>query len=153
MSLSNPQKFMKLAIKEADLAYWRGDLPIGALIIDLNNEEIVAQTGNRQSSVFDPTAHAEISAIRDACQKLQSTFLTHHAIVVSTEPCTMCISAIIKAKISEVYYGVSVKDLNKNGFNLIPIACEEIANKSPHKPEIVPNVLQAECLAQRLKYK
>ena len=144
---------MKHAIKEADMAYERGDLPIGALIVDLKNENVVVHTGNRQSSVFDPTAHAEISAIRDACQKLQSTYLTHHAIIVSTEPCTMCVSAIIKAKISEIYYGVSVTELINNGFNLIPITCEEIVQKSNHHIKIVKNIMREDCLEQRLKYK
>lgn len=152
MSLSSPTKYMKIALNEAQLAYDRGDLPIGAVIVDLENQQVIVQTGNKQSSVFDPTAHAEISAIREACNKLQTTFLTHHALVVTTEPCTMCISAIMKAKIQEVYFGVSIKELIANGFNLIPISSSKIAQKSLSDIKIVGSVLGKECLEQRLRY-
>ena len=97
---------MKTAIYEATLAKAQGEVPIGAVIID-SKKEIIALGRNMTRSLNDPTAHAEIIAIRRACKYLNSPRLTGCSIYVTLEPCPMCASAISAAYIKNLFYGAS----------------------------------------------
>ncbi|MGX0974825.1 tRNA(adenine34) deaminase [Roseovarius sp. MBR-51] len=97
---------METALDEARAAALRGEVPVGAVIVAPSGV-IVARAGNRTRELSDPTAHAEILAIRAACAALGSERLTGHDLYVTLEPCAMCASAIAAARIARLYYGAA----------------------------------------------
>lgn len=97
---------MDIALAEAKAAALRGEVPVGAVLVDPAGQ-IVARAGNRTRELADPTAHAEILVIRSACAALGSERLPGHDLYVTLEPCPMCASAISQARIARVYYGAS----------------------------------------------
>ncbi|MEM8731779.1 MAG: nucleoside deaminase [Pseudomonadota bacterium] len=97
---------MHLALREAEAAARRGEVPVGAVIIGADGAVLAAQ-GNRTRALSDPTAHAEILAIRDACAALSRDRLTGCDLYVTLEPCAMCAAAIAAARLSRLYYGAS----------------------------------------------
>jgi tRNA(Arg) A34 adenosine deaminase TadA len=101
--MANTNHFMKLALAEARSAGARGEVPIGAVLV-LDNA-VVAKAGNRTRELNDVTAHAEIAAIRIACEALGQERLTGADLYVTLEPCTMCAAAISFARIRRLYYG------------------------------------------------
>ncbi|HEX8045474.1 nucleoside deaminase [Rhizobium sp.] len=101
--MANTNHFMKLALAEARSAGARGEVPIGAILV-LDNA-VIAKAGNRTRELNDVTAHAEIAAIRIACEALGQERLTGADLYVTLEPCTMCAAAISFARIRRLYYG------------------------------------------------
>ncbi|BBD37349.1 nucleoside deaminase [Aminobacter sp. NyZ550] len=97
--------YMALAFDEAEAAAARGEVPIGAVIVQGN--EIVARAGNRTRELNDATAHAEILAIRQACVRLGQERLTGLDLYVTLEPCTMCAAAISFARLRRLYFGAA----------------------------------------------
>ncbi|QOF72343.1 nucleoside deaminase [Aminobacter sp. SR38] len=97
--------YMALAFDEAEAAAARGEVPIGAVIVQGN--EVVARAGNRTRELNDATAHAEILAIRQACVRLGQERLTGLDLYVTLEPCTMCAAAISFARLRRLYFGAA----------------------------------------------
>ncbi len=97
---------MKLALEQAQAAADRGEVPVGAAIIGPDGQ-VVAVDGNRTRELNDPTAHAEILALRAACAAAESERLPDHDLYVTLEPCAMCAAALAAARIRRVYYGAS----------------------------------------------
>jgi tRNA(adenine34) deaminase len=97
---------MDLALLEAEAARDRGEVPIGAVIVSASGE-ILASAGNRTRELHDPTAHAELIAIREACAKIGSERLIDCDLYVTLEPCAMCAAAISFARIRRLYFGAS----------------------------------------------
>ena len=122
---------MKLAIEEANLAQIRGEVPVGAIIIN-SHREIIARSGNRVRELKDPTAHAEILAIRSACHNLQSQNLSNCSIFVTLEPCSMCASAISFSRVKTLVYGAPDQKSGgiENG------CCVYNHSQTHHKPEV-----------------
>ena len=140
--MSSHDKAMRQAIKVAKLALVSGDVPVGAVILDAAGD-IVATGYNRREIDGDPTAHAEIVAIREAASKLESWRLDNHTLVVTLEPCAMCAGAIAQSRIATVLFGAwdekagavgSVWDVLRDPRTL-------------HKTEVIAGVLEAECAA------
>jgi cytidine deaminase len=103
--MSNEERsFMQIALAEAEAAGARGEVPIGAVIVDAQGREL-ARAGNRTIELADPTAHAEMLAIRAACAQLGLQRLTDCDIHVTLEPCAMCATAISFARLARVFYG------------------------------------------------
>lgn len=98
--------FMQTALQEARDAGARGEVPVGAVVVSPRGE-VIAQAGNRTREDNDPTAHAEVLAIRAACDALGAERLTGCALYVTLEPCPMCAGAIAAARIARLYYGAS----------------------------------------------
>lgn len=96
---------MTTALMEAEAAAKRGEAPIGCVIIDSTTDKIIAQTGNRVIELKDPTAHAEMLAIRAAAKILDRERLVECDLYVTLEPCPMCAQAISFARIRRLYYG------------------------------------------------
>ena len=94
------------ALEEARAAALRGEVPVGAVVVDPKGR-VVAQAGNRTRELNDPTAHAEILALRAACAATGSERLPGHDLYVTLEPCAMCASAVAAARIARLYYGAS----------------------------------------------
>ena len=97
---------METALAEARAAAARGEVPVGAVLVN-EAGEVVARAGNRTRELSDPTAHAEILAIRSACAEARSERLPGHDLYVTLEPCAMCATAISAARIARVYYGAA----------------------------------------------
>jgi tRNA(adenine34) deaminase len=94
---------MELALSEAKAAAARGEVPVGAVVIDPRGA-VVASAGNRTRELSDPSAHAEMLAIREAARKLGSERLIDHDLYVTLEPCPMCAAVISFARIRRLYY-------------------------------------------------
>ncbi len=95
---------MDVALREAEAAGARGEVPVGAVVVNAAGA-VVAQAGNRTRELNDPTAHAEVLAIRAACAALGSERLIGHDLYVTLEPCAMCAAAIAASRVARLYYG------------------------------------------------
>lgn len=104
--MSGFRSFMALALEEARAAGARGEVPVGAVVVAPGGV-VVARAGNRTRELSDPTAHAEILAIRAACAAAGSERIGGHDLYVSLEPCPMCAAAISAARVARVYYGAA----------------------------------------------
>lgn len=101
----NYKSFMDIALEEARAAAERGEVPVGAVVV--REGQILGRAGNRTRELSDPTAHAEILAIREACRLTASERLTGADLYVTLEPCAMCAGAISFARINRLYFGAS----------------------------------------------
>jgi tRNA(adenine34) deaminase len=99
------RSFMAAALDEARAAAARGEVPVGAVVVA--GGQVVARAGNRTRELADPTAHAEMLAIREACRVVGSERLIGHDLYVTLEPCPMCAAAISAARIERLYYGAA----------------------------------------------
>ena len=137
--VSSLPKFANVTLDEAKKAEGRGEVPVGALIeID---GKVISSAGNRTRELKDPTAHAEILAIRNACSILGVERLIGANLYVTLEPCPMCAAAISHARIANLYYGAS--DIKSGGVNQGP--CIFNHPQSHHKPEIYDGISETEC--------
>ena len=98
------EPFMTMALEQAQLAADAGEVPVGAVVVSLEGEVLAAQH-NRQIHANDPTAHAEILALREAAAKIGNYRLVDCTLYVTLEPCTMCCGALVHARVSELYFG------------------------------------------------
>jgi tRNA(Arg) A34 adenosine deaminase TadA len=101
-----PEAPMAAALAEAEAAAARGEVPVGAVIVDADGE-IIARAGNRTRELNDPSAHAEMLVIRAACEAAKSERLANCDLYVTLEPCAMCAAAISFARIAKLYFGAS----------------------------------------------
>tara|TARA_B110000967_G_scaffold180087_1_gene196084 strand:- start:747 stop:1205 length:459 start_codon:yes stop_codon:yes gene_type:complete len=99
------EKWMKIAISEAYLAAYEGEIPVGAVLIQ--NGKLIAKAHNQPILNHDPTAHAEVEVMRKAGKKLKNYRLSKSTLFVTLEPCTMCLGAMINARIERVVFGAS----------------------------------------------
>ena len=106
--MNKDEEIMLIAIKEANLAFLEGEIPVGAVIVD-KNYNIVSKAHNKKEKLNDVTAHAEILAIKEAVKVTKSWRLNDYKIYVTMEPCLMCTSAILQSRIKEIIYGVDSK--------------------------------------------
>jgi tRNA(adenine34) deaminase len=137
----NDERFMRAALDEARRALEAGEVPVGAVIVMTG--EIVARGYNQPISAIDPTAHAEVVAIRAAAQALGNYRLTGAILYVTVEPCMMCVGALSHARAGEVVYGApeprsgalvsSLRGLESPGLN--------------HRFAVTAGVLEDECRA------
>lgn len=132
--------FMDVALKEAKAAGARGEVPVGAVIVKAG--KVLAQAGNRTREQADPTAHAEILALRAACAQLGER-LTDCDIYVTLEPCPMCAAALSFARIRRLYYAAS--DPKSGGIEHGPRLFTH--PQCHHKPEIYEGLRETEAAA------
>ena len=100
------KSYMNIALDEAESAAVRGEIPVGAVIVS-DIGEVIAQASNRTRELNDPSAHAEMLAIRAACARLGQERLAGYDLYVTLEPCAMCAGVIAAARIRRLYYGAS----------------------------------------------
>lgn len=151
---------MRLALAEAALAPAKGDVPVGALVLGPDGT-IIGRGHNEREAVGDPTAHAEVLAIREAASVLQAARrsssgeggegrregewrLSGCTLVVTLEPCTMCAGAIVLSRLDRVVYGALDPKAGAAG-SLWDVIRDRRLN---HRPEVVPAVLAADCTTQ-----
>jgi len=130
---------MKLAYKQALLAYKNDEVPIGAVIV--KDQEILAKAYNHKVKYNDPTRHAEIEAIKKACKKLNTWHLDGCELYVTLEPCIMCAGAIINSRIKKVYIGTLDPKGGALGSNIDVTKIKKLN----HYPQVEINILQEEC--------
>lgn len=133
------EKFMIVAIEEAK----KGDFPFGAVIV--KNDKIISKSHNTLEKL-DPTAHAEINAIREACKILNARDLSGCTLFVTTEPCPMCFIVALRAGISKIVYGTHLEDLPKNLKRDIDVKSSDINEKFGNKISIKGGCLRDECI-------
>ena len=104
MAFSTPMSHMETALTEARLAAARGEVPVGAVLVQPDGQATIT-AGNRMRELSDPSAHAELLAIRQACAERGSDRLPDCDLYVTLEPCTMCAAAISFARIRRLYFG------------------------------------------------
>lgn len=132
---------MQAALEEAKAAAARDEVPIGAVLVHAESGEIAARNGNRTIEHKDPSAHAEILVIREACEKAGAQRIPEYDLYVTLEPCTMCAAALSFARIRRLVYGAS--DAKGGGVEHGARFYEQPT--CHHKPEIENGVLADEC--------
>jgi tRNA(Arg) A34 adenosine deaminase TadA len=130
---------MDKALEEAQGAAMRGEVPVGAVLIGPDGQ-VLARAGNKTRELNDPTAHAEILVIRQACAALKTERLPGCDLYVTLEPCPMCASAISQARIARLYYGAA--DPKSGGVAQGP--CVLSHPQSHHRPEIYDGIAASE---------
>jgi tRNA(Arg) A34 adenosine deaminase TadA len=135
------QIFMKMALDKAREGMRLGNSPFGACIVDAAGR-VIACEHNRVWQTTDITAHAEITALRQACRTARTIDLTGHTIYSTTEPCPMCFSAIHWSRIAKIVYGATIADAAAAGFNELPVSNEHLKQLGGSKIEIVTCVLR-----------
>lgn len=140
MNNTERESLMALAIEQARAALKTGDVPVGAVVVD-SSGNVIGLGRNTREADHDPTGHAEIVAIRQACEAEQSWRLTDHTLIVTLEPCVMCAGAILAARIPTVVFGAwdekagaagSVHDLLRD-------------RRLNHQVEVIPGIQAEQC--------
>ena len=132
---------MRLALKEAGLAFQMGEVPVGAVVV--KDGRVISSSHNLREISKDPSAHAEILVIRDATKISDSWRLTGLTLYVTKEPCIMCAGALVNSRIARLVYGC--RDEKAGGVDsLYQILNDKRLN---HQVEVVPGVLDEECAA------
>ena len=139
MSFSH-EEYMKLALEEAEKAGQMGEVPIGAILAS-ENGALLSATHNRTIDLADPTAHAEILALREAALKIHNYRLLNTTLYVTVEPCIMCMGAIVHARISKVVFGTADPKWGAAG-SLYHFAEDDRLN---HRVAITKGVCEREC--------
>lgn len=138
----DPAAPMLLALAEARAAAARGEVPVGAVLVSATGQ-VLGQAGNRTRELRDPSAHAEMLAIRQACAALGAERLPGHDLYVTLEPCAMCAGLIAAARIRAVYYGAG--DPKSGG---VAHGARVFAHRQAHhRPEIYEGIAAEECAA------
>ena len=132
---------MRLALKEAGLAFQMGEVPVGAILV--KDGEVVSSSHNLRETLKDPSAHAEILALRDATKISDSWRLSGATLYVTKEPCIMCAGALVNSRVARLVYGC--RDEKAGGVDsLYRILSDGRLN---HRVEVVSGVLGDECAA------
>ena len=134
-------QYMQLALDEARLAAEAGEVPIGAVLVQVADGKVLARAGNRTIRDCDPTAHAEIVVLREASRALSNYRLSGTTMYVTLEPCAMCAGAIIQARVPRVVYGA---DDPKGG---AVRTCFEVLShpKLNHHVDVTGGILAEQC--------
>lgn len=136
--MTEQEKFMKEAIKEAKKAYKQEEIPVGAVIV--KDHKIIARAYNEKEDKLDATKHAEIIAIQKASKKLKAWRLTDCEMYITLEPCSMCAGAIIQARLKKIYIGTMDSKAGSCG-SVLNLLSDYDFN---HKVEIETGILQKE---------
>ncbi len=136
--------FMRLALQAAWQGIERGEMPFGACLV--RDGRVVSTAYHSTRSARDTTAHAEVQALREAGRRLQPLDLIGCVMFATCEPCPMCFSACLLAKVSRIVYACRMEDTEKIGIRQIPIPSALMKEISRSNLELVPNVLRDEGL-------
>ncbi len=133
------EAYMRLAMEQARLARAEGEVPVGAVVV--RDGEVIGRGYNRPIGGHDPTAHAEVMALRDAARRVGNYRLTGCALYVTIEPCAMCTGAIFHARVARVVFGAADAKTGVAG-SVLDLYAEPRLN---HHAEVTGGVLAAEC--------
>jgi tRNA(adenine34) deaminase len=132
--------WMKIALQEAVKAKEKQEIPIGAVLV-AENDELLSAAHNQTIASRDPTAHAEILALRRAADKVDNYRLLNTTLYVTVEPCPMCMGAVIHARVARIVFGTRDPKWGAAG-SLYDFAADRRLN---HQPQVVEGVLENEC--------
>jgi tRNA(adenine34) deaminase len=132
---------MRLALDEAHLAARGGDVPVGAVVLASDGATVLARGHNEREAGGDPTAHAEVLAVRRAAEAIGAWRLSGCTLVVTLEPCTMCAGALVQSRVDRVVYGARDDKAGAAG-SLWDVVRDRRLN---HRPEVIDGVLATEC--------
>ncbi|MFJ3895985.1 tRNA adenosine(34) deaminase TadA [Streptomyces sp. NPDC090083] len=132
---------MRLALDAAGAAARGGDVPVGAVVLSPDGTTVLATGHNEREATGDPTAHAEVLAIRRAAALLGEWRLSGCTLVVTLEPCTMCAGALVQSRVERVVYGARDEKAGAAG-SLFDVVRDRRLN---HRPEVIGDVLGDEC--------
>jgi tRNA(adenine34) deaminase len=132
---------MRLALDEAGSAARGGDVPVGAVVLSPDGTTVLATGHNEREATGDPTAHAEVLAIRRAASHLGEWRLSGCTLVVTLEPCTMCAGALVQSRVDRVVYGARDEKAGAAG-SLFDVVRDRRLN---HRPEVIGDVLADDC--------
>lgn len=144
MRQNNDEKFMRLAIAKAKQGIKDGQAPFGACVV--KNGKVISCAHNLVWKNYNITAHAEITAIEEACDELNTVDLSGCVIYSTCEPCPMCFSACHWAKISKIFYGACIEDAIKAGFSELTISNKKMKILGKSKIKIEGDFLRNENL-------
>ena len=144
--MKNREYFMKIAIEEAKQAMKEDEVPVGAVIV--KEGKIISKAHNQKEQIHSPLAHAEMIAINEACQKLNTTYLDDCELYVTFEPCMMCTGAIINSRLKTVIFGAS--DLRFASLESIFLQIQQ--KQFNYQPIYFSGVLEKECANLMTKY-
>jgi tRNA(adenine34) deaminase len=133
-------EFMKVALNEAQKAAQKDEVPVGAVLVS-ENDELLSAAHNQIISRNDPTAHAEILALREAAHKIGNYRLLNTTLYVTVEPCPMCMGAVIHARVAQIVFGTHDPKWGAAG-SLYNFAEDPRFN---HRPKIIEGICAAEC--------
>ncbi|MEW2161524.1 tRNA adenosine(34) deaminase TadA [Streptomyces sp. NPDC007084] len=131
---------MRRALDEARLAVLGGDVPVGAVVLAPDGTTVLAAGHNEREATGDPTAHAEVLALRRAAARLGEWRLTGCTLVVTLEPCTMCAGALVQSRVERVVYGARDEKAGATG-SVWDVVRDRRLN---HRPEVIEGVLAEE---------
>jgi guanine deaminase len=143
--MTSAETLMRLAIDAARQGVAKGQSPFGCAI-SLNGK-VIAAAHNVVLLTTDCTAHAEISALREACRAVGDVHLTGALVATTCEPCPMCMAALHWARVETVYYGATIADAAAGGFNELHLPAAEVLRIGRSDVRLVPGVLSEECRA------
>ena len=132
---------MRLALDEAELAVRGGDVPVGAVVLSADGTTVLGAGHNEREATGDPTAHAEVLAIRRAATEVGEWRLSGCTLVVTLEPCTMCAGALVQSRVDRVVYGARDEKAGATG-SLWDVVRDRRLN---HRPEVIEGVLADDC--------
>jgi guanine deaminase len=139
----DPSQLMRMAIDKSRDGIAHGQSPFGCAIA--RHGKILSCSHNTVVLTTDITAHAEVNAIREACRAVGDIFLTGAIVATTCEPCPMCMAALHWARVDTVYYGATIADADKAGFNELQFPAAELLRLGRSKLKLVPDVLSNEC--------
>jgi tRNA(Arg) A34 adenosine deaminase TadA len=140
-SVAAHQRFMRVALEQARVAARAGEVPVGAVVV--HDKQVIARAHNRRELDGDPTAHAEVLALRRAAAALGSWRLCETTLYVTLEPCVMCAGAIVNGRVPELVYGC--EDPKAGAVRTLYALCED--PRLNHRVQVVRGVLAAQCAA------
>ena len=136
------ERWMREALREAREAAGRGDVPVGACVVGAGGE-LLASAGNRTRADCDPTAHAEVLALREAARRAGNYRLTGAVVYSTVEPCAMCAGALVQARVARLVYGA--RDERAGAVESVFRVCD--ASSLNHRMELSAGVLSDDCRA------
>src|SRR5947209_9409739 len=141
-SSGSDERWMREALGAAREAAERGEVPVGACVVGRDGA-LLAVAGNRTRSDCDPTAHAEVLALREAAHKIGNYRLTGAVVYATIEPCAMCAGALVQARVARLVYGA--RDEKAGAVESVFRVCD--ASSLNHRMGLTPGVLEGECRA------
>jgi tRNA(adenine34) deaminase len=139
--IEQDEGFMRLALREAEGAAAHGDVPIGAVVV--RDGELIGSAGNERELRGDPTAHAEVLALRAAAEELGGWRISNSVLYITLEPCAMCAGAIVLARVPRVVYGAADPKAGASG-SVLDVLGEPRLN---HRPQVDSGLLAEESAA------
>ncbi len=141
MPYLDDEYYMQAALEQAKQAESRDEVPVGAVLVDINTGNIVAANGNRTIELSDPTAHAEILVIRELCDQVEAQRIPEYDLFVTLEPCTMCATAISFARLRRLVFGTP----DKKGGAVVSGVKFFDQSSCHHKIDVTHDVCAQEC--------